>query len=182
MKQQLIILLVEDNPENIRVATKSLKVLGNIVTAETYERAIELINRDKFDCAILDLMLPQANDNRVNEKIKSMLLDCELYKYGRYDHFAPGEIQQALKSHLLPLGTLVMERCIDMEIPFTIVTDVDHHEGYGNPGAATARMLYHRITGKSNFFRLILTPRYGHEEEFKKNPKVWEKALEYAMA
>jgi DNA-binding response OmpR family regulator len=65
------ILLVEDDPSLALGLVDSLEFEGFRVThAQTGQRALDLAERDKPDCVILDLMLPDLNGYQVCERIR----------------------------------------------------------------------------------------------------------------
>jgi DNA-binding response OmpR family regulator len=65
------ILLVEDDPSLAMGLVDSLEFEGfAVVHAKTGQEAVELARRDKPDCVILDLMLPDLNGYQVCERIR----------------------------------------------------------------------------------------------------------------
>jgi DNA-binding response OmpR family regulator len=70
-RDQRTILLVEDDPSLAMGLVDSLEFEGfAVVHAKTGQEALELARRDKPDCVILDLMLPDLNGYQVCERIR----------------------------------------------------------------------------------------------------------------
>src|SRR6056297_403448 len=71
-KTQFKILIVDDNPNNI-------KLLGSILNAEGYSAefatsgpdALDWINSDSFDIVLLDIMMPEMDGYEVCQKMKA---------------------------------------------------------------------------------------------------------------
>ena len=65
------ILLVEDNPVNIKI---TLKILGNngykVAFAENGQEALELIDKEKFDLVLMDCEMPVMNGYKTSEIIR----------------------------------------------------------------------------------------------------------------
>ncbi len=66
------LLIIEDNEKQRKAITSLIGNEGiNIFTAETGKKALEHINRNNFDCIVLDLMLPDISGFELIKKINS---------------------------------------------------------------------------------------------------------------
>lgn len=66
------ILVVDDNENNRDLLARRLVRQGHrVTTAETGRQALELLNRDKFDLIVLDIMMPEMNGYEVLEQLKA---------------------------------------------------------------------------------------------------------------
>lgn len=66
------ILLVEDNPLNLELATDLLELAGHeVVPAETGELALELARQQPFDLILIDVSLPGKDGLQVTAELKS---------------------------------------------------------------------------------------------------------------
>jgi len=67
------VLLVEDSKPASMVASMILTELGCLVdVADTGEKALELVNQNKYDLIFMDLGLPNTTGIEVTEKIKQI--------------------------------------------------------------------------------------------------------------
>jgi two-component system, sensor histidine kinase and response regulator len=67
------ILLVDDNPGNINLATKMIKKLGHRVTpAKNGQEAIELFCRKEFDLILMDCQMPVMNGFQATTEIRRL--------------------------------------------------------------------------------------------------------------
>lgn len=64
------ILLVDDDPKNLQVAMNILKDY-NVIYAQSGEKALELLEKNKFDLILLDVVMPTMDGYYVCSKIKS---------------------------------------------------------------------------------------------------------------
>ena len=65
------ILLVEDNDELASLIEKFLKKDGySVFTAESGEKAVDAVNREKFRCVLLDIMLPGIDGFAVCQAVR----------------------------------------------------------------------------------------------------------------
>jgi two-component system sensor histidine kinase/response regulator len=64
------ILLVDDDTKNLQVAMKILKDY-NVIYAQSGEKALELLEKNKFDLILLDIVMPTMNGFDVCYKIKN---------------------------------------------------------------------------------------------------------------
>ncbi|MCD0462831.1 sigma-54-dependent transcriptional regulator [Roseiconus lacunae] len=55
------VLVIDDDPSVFLLTRKALDGVADIVTAETADEGLELINRRQFDAVLLDIMLPDRN-------------------------------------------------------------------------------------------------------------------------
>ncbi|MCC9602779.1 sigma 54-interacting transcriptional regulator [Stieleria sp. JC731] len=55
------VLVIDDDPSVFLLTRKALDGVADIVTAETADEGLELINRHQFDAVLLDIMLPDRN-------------------------------------------------------------------------------------------------------------------------
>lgn len=63
------ILIVEDSPSQARIYQAQLQTAGhNIKIAETGSAAEKLVNKEEFDCILLDLGLPDMNGNELLDR------------------------------------------------------------------------------------------------------------------
>lgn len=67
-----VILVVDDNENNRDLLARRLSRQGHqVTTAETGRQALELLNREKFDLIVLDIMMPEMNGYEVLEYLKA---------------------------------------------------------------------------------------------------------------
>lgn len=67
------ILIVEDNPKNIKVLMMTLRPHGyTFLEATDGEEALEVVVRDKPDLIIMDTQLPKLNGLEVARKLRQM--------------------------------------------------------------------------------------------------------------
>ena len=67
------ILIVEDNPQNMRVALMALRRYNyTILEATDGEEALEIAVRDKPDLIIMDIELPKVSGLEVTRKLREM--------------------------------------------------------------------------------------------------------------
>ena len=64
------ILLVDDDPKNLQVAMNILKDY-NVIYAQSGEKALELLEKNRFDLVLLDVVMPNMDGYLVCSKIKS---------------------------------------------------------------------------------------------------------------
>lgn len=120
MKKEKI-LIVDDVPENIDLLIILLKDQYDIIASKSGKRALELIEIDKPDLILLDIMMPEMNGYEVCQKIqesdkyrdipiifltaKSQITDLQKgFEYGAVDYitkpFQPIELGLRVKTHL----------------------------------------------------------------------------------
>ena len=63
------ILLVDDDPKNLQVAMSILKDY-NVIYAQSGEKALELLEKNRFDLILLDVVMPTMDGYYVCSKIK----------------------------------------------------------------------------------------------------------------
>lgn len=67
-----VVLVVDDNENNRDLLARRLSRQGHrVTTAETGRQALELLNREKFDLIVLDIMMPEMNGYEVLEHLKA---------------------------------------------------------------------------------------------------------------
>jgi len=67
------ILIVEDNPQNMRVARMSVRSHGySLLEATNGDEALEKAVRDKPDLIIMDIQLPKMSGLEVTERLRQM--------------------------------------------------------------------------------------------------------------
>jgi len=67
------ILIVEDNPQNMKVAQMTLKPHGyTLLEATDGEQALEIAVRDKPDLIIMDVQLPKVSGLEVTRRLRQM--------------------------------------------------------------------------------------------------------------
>ena len=72
MSQPSTILVVDDDPRNVRLMESILKSSGYpVLTAEDGEQALEVIARDHPDAVLLDVMMPRMSGLEVCRKLRS---------------------------------------------------------------------------------------------------------------
>jgi two-component system, sensor histidine kinase len=72
----LRVLAIDDNPDNLQVLEASLIGSGiELVTADSAERALELLMRGDFDAVVVDLHMPRINGFQLAETIRALPLD-----------------------------------------------------------------------------------------------------------
>jgi len=73
IKKQFSILLVDDDPHIVKVIGNNLEEAGyRITTANSGERAFELLNKTPFDLVIADMVMGQIDGMQVLEKAKEL--------------------------------------------------------------------------------------------------------------
>jgi len=76
VKQQLNILLVEDNPINVKLATLNLKRLGhNIDVADNGKIAVNKYKENHYDIILMDIEMPIMNGIEATKLIRE--LECQ---------------------------------------------------------------------------------------------------------
>ncbi|MBI9069464.1 MAG: response regulator [Salinivirgaceae bacterium] len=72
MEEDINILIVDDNQENLKVVSNFLKDKGyNIALSLDGPGALKILETDKIDLILLDIMMPGMNGFEVCEKIRS---------------------------------------------------------------------------------------------------------------
>lgn len=67
------ILIVDDNPANLHLASLNIKKMGyQIITSDSGANTFEIIENEKPDLILLDIMMPGMDGYEVAEKLKSM--------------------------------------------------------------------------------------------------------------
>lgn len=67
------VLIVEDNPQNMKVAAMSLRPDGyEIVAATDGEEAMEVARREKPDLILMDIQLPKLSGLEVTRRLRQM--------------------------------------------------------------------------------------------------------------
>ena len=70
------ILIVEDNPQNMKVAIMSLRTQGyDIVQAVDGEEAIQVAVKEKPDLILMDIQLPKMNGLDATRKLRQVVAD-----------------------------------------------------------------------------------------------------------
>src|SRR6185436_13130170 len=66
------LLVVDDNEDNRYTLTQRLKRQGytNVTTATNGREALEMLQRERFDLVLLDVMMPELNGYEVLERMK----------------------------------------------------------------------------------------------------------------
>ena len=67
------ILIVDDNPDDLRLYTKLILDAGNhyqVFTAVTAEEAYAIFDQQPVDCAFIDFHMPDANGLRLIERLR----------------------------------------------------------------------------------------------------------------
>ena len=66
------ILIVDDNPDNLRLLAKMLESQGYVVRKSLSGRmALQAVNRDPPDLILLDITMPEMNGYEVCQQLKS---------------------------------------------------------------------------------------------------------------
>ena len=67
------ILIVEDNPQNMRLFEMTLRSKGyRLLTATDGEEALDMATRDKPDLIIMDIYLPKVSGLEVTKRLRQM--------------------------------------------------------------------------------------------------------------
>jgi two-component system cell cycle response regulator DivK len=70
------VLVIEDNPDNLRLISYALKRSGlTVISAESGELGIELALRERPDFIIMDIMLPGIDGIETTKRIRASELD-----------------------------------------------------------------------------------------------------------
>jgi PleD family two-component response regulator len=73
MSGTINILVVDDNPENLKVVSNFLKNMGyNIALALDGSNALKVLKENKIDLILLDIMMPEMDGFEVCQKIKEI--------------------------------------------------------------------------------------------------------------
>lgn len=116
------VLVVEDQPINIRVVTQFLNQLGiSFEVAENGQRAVEIYNRESFDLILMDCRMPVMNGYEATQAVREIQL-----QEGKYCPIialtAEGSVQE--KEQCLKAGMDdVLSKPIDMESFVQTVAD-----------------------------------------------------------
>ena len=66
-----IVLIVDDDPRNIRILEELLGETYMLLTAHNGQQAIEILNKRRVDTVLLDVMMPGLSGYEVCQKIRS---------------------------------------------------------------------------------------------------------------
>ena len=146
MERNLEILVVEDTPEFREVASSAYAKIGAKSSfAENYEQALKKIREGNFDSVISDLFFPEndkqirgAIANKLMEKLKPIVdsITPRIYQeiqkeleWGVEPYVQ--EFQRYLDNQTkeAPLGFNIAIYCAENNIPYTLVSQGDRHEG-----------------------------------------------------
>lgn len=108
------VLLVEDNEGDIFLYKTILKVLNaKIFNVDTVEKALKLLDKEKFDIVLLDLFLP---DSEGIDTVKSILTktDNVVVLTGSMDPLLKKEICQLGVKDFLRKGCIMAEKFIEI--------------------------------------------------------------------
>jgi len=73
------VLIVDDDKRNLLALTAPLTHLGmNVFTAESGKACIRILEQEKMDIVLIDIMMPEMNGYEVMDWIRNTLLDTEL--------------------------------------------------------------------------------------------------------
>ncbi|NIN33602.1 MAG: response regulator, partial [Gammaproteobacteria bacterium] len=71
LENKAIILIVDDNPQNLKVLGNILREDGYVpVVAQNGPQALEFVQREKPDLILLDIMMPEMDGYEVCKKLK----------------------------------------------------------------------------------------------------------------
>jgi two-component system cell cycle response regulator len=71
-REDSLILVVDDNPDNLEIISTRLEFRGyRVVTAERGEAAIEMVHQQKPDLLLLDIMMPDMDGYEVARRIRA---------------------------------------------------------------------------------------------------------------
>jgi CheY-like chemotaxis protein len=158
MRKRIKILLVEDNPENLRVAQDYFNQKKDIVVdyATDFNQAMGKLKNKRYDGLITDLFMP---DKKRAERDFFLLKNLYLKIYNKIHQDFEKEIAKGEKANSsilreldyklnccyelrdeiflnkknAPLGILIAEKAEEMKIPYVIATSLYHHNHLAEP-------------------------------------------------
>ena len=187
-------LVVEDNSEFINVARSVYDNDPSLIThySSTYEEAFNQIKQKKFDGIITDLFFP-SNTISTKKIYSEIGRGLGLNPEQDYDQYKEPQSFAKLKEE--PSGLLVVEFCIEKEIPFVILSQGNRHHGElgavryfmgdisdkidefekdGKEYKSTKLLEFLKQKQKPFYYRFLNSNGVD-----KGNPETWKKAIEY---
>ena len=104
------VLLVDDEQELVETLAERLKIRGiEARWATTGEEALERIDRENFDLAVLDVKIPGINGINLRKKMKEKYPEMKfifMTGHGSQDDFAAGSAETGVDYYLLKPVTI----------------------------------------------------------------------------
>ncbi|MDR3681185.1 MAG: response regulator [Flavipsychrobacter sp.] len=119
------ILILDDNKTNLKIFSGQCAIWGmKATTTDSHEEALQLINTNKFDLAIIDMLLPDTNGIEVAKLIKQLHKDLPLILFSSAGYLP-------LKNeHIKELFAGVLHKPVKQsQIEETLITVLSQHVG-----------------------------------------------------
>lgn len=124
------ILLVDDNETNRKVGTMLLEKLGHQTTeVESGEKAIEAVQKERFDIILMDVQMPTLDGKQTTQQIRELDLDYRPWIIAVTAGAMQGDMQLALDSGMDDyLSKPVLLEALDTVLQRANTAQLDHLE------------------------------------------------------